>query len=142
MLQRRVRPSKPAHPERRASVDDRLWALLKRFNAAGYRFRRKATFRSFPLDFVDHDIQLVLVLNDAAENTRPVAQIARDHVLAGAGYTVVKIRRCDLAADFGALASQLRRILEDRPPTREPVADGPLHENGSCAEPGGRANRT
>ena len=37
----------------RNTLDNRLWARLKALE--GYRFRRKLPFRTFTLDFVEHD---------------------------------------------------------------------------------------
>lgn len=108
-------------------VEKRLWAALKRLNAQGYHFRRKAVFQTFRLDFVEHDIGLVIELADGnpgaqfAEASRPSPDIARTHVLSGAGYTILRLWKNDLADGLEPAMFRLRQILEDRPPP-DPVS--------------------
>jgi len=44
----------------RNTIENRLWAQLRALD--GYRFRRKAPFKSFTLDFVEHQHRLVISL--------------------------------------------------------------------------------
>lgn len=103
-------------------IEKRLWAALKRLNAQGYHFRRKAVFQTFRLDFVEHDIALVIELADGhpggqfGGSVRLSPDIARTHVLSMAGYTILRLWKEDLAADLGPALFRLRQILEDRPP--------------------------
>lgn len=99
-----------------------LWAVLKRLNAQGYHFRRNAIFQTFHLDFVEHDILLVIMLMEGRPgeqfdgDVRPSPDVAREHVLLAAGYTILRLWKADLAQDLGDALFRLRQILEDRPP--------------------------
>ena len=46
----------------RNTLENRLWARLRALE--GTRFRRKSPFKSFTLDFVEHDAKLVISLED------------------------------------------------------------------------------
>lgn len=95
----------------------RLWSLLQRYNNdAGYHFRRRATFRSFLVDFVDHDILLAIELVGGEARWRPSPDVARTYVLRAAGYTVLRFWRDEVSTDFDRAAQALHQVLEDRPP--------------------------
>src|SRR4051812_50117886 len=74
----------------RASLENRLWARLRALE--GYRFRRRSPFKTFTLDFVEHDLGLVVLLEDGEPGTRTGA-IARDRLLSEAGYVNLRLRR-------------------------------------------------
>ncbi|MDE2135098.1 MAG: DUF559 domain-containing protein [Alphaproteobacteria bacterium] len=100
-------------------VAARLWAKLREFE--GYRFRRKAPFKSFILDFVEHEALLVVELDDGEPGQAPSRNAARDRMLAEAGYTVLRFWRSEVARDLPSAIASIRRVLEDRPPTRSAV---------------------
>ncbi|MGB8601786.1 MAG: DUF559 domain-containing protein [Rhizomicrobium sp.] len=106
----------------RTEAEIRLWAALKQLNQLGYHFRRDAIFQTFHLDFVEHDILLVIELAEGRPgehfdgDVRPSPDIAREHVLLAAGYTILRFWKADLAQDLGEALFRLRQILEDRPP--------------------------
>ena len=118
---RTFRGNAPKTPTHGMDVDERLWSVLKRINEQGYRFRRKTPFAGFLLDFVDHDIRLVIEIADGAPSMRLSPNLARHHVLRHGGYTVLTFRRDDAAEDFGSWVETIKRVLEDRPPS--PTAD-------------------
>lgn len=110
-------------------VERRLWAALKRLNAQGYHFRRKAVYQTFRLDFVEHDIALVIELADGrpgavfgqpdtsfGQDVHRSPDIARTHVVTMAGYTILRLWKDDLTENFDLAMFRLRQILEDRPP--------------------------
>jgi very-short-patch-repair endonuclease len=62
----------------RNTLENRLWARLKALE--GYRFRRKSPFRAFTLDFVEHELGLVICL-EKGEPGRRSGHIVRDRLL-------------------------------------------------------------
>ena len=52
----------------RATLEHRLWARLR--DIEGVCFRRKSPFRTFMLDFVEHDAGLVVSLEDGEPGRR------------------------------------------------------------------------
>lgn len=101
-------------------VEQRLWVALKRFNERGYHFRRRAVYQSFRIDFVEHDILLAIDLVGGEPGcrfgVRTSPDIAKTHVLASAGYTLLRFWRADLACNLGNALEQLKQLLDDRPP--------------------------
>jgi very-short-patch-repair endonuclease len=95
------------------TLELRLWAGLKRFNEQGWHFRRRAPFAGFILDFVEHDAKLAIELS-GGEPGKPQPQVARDHVLRAAGYTVIRLWKADAEADMSAALAAVGRVLEDR----------------------------
>jgi len=98
-------------------VEARLWAKLREFDELGYQFRRKAHFHSFVLDFVEHDALLIVELDDGEPGHPGGSQnVARDHVLREAGYTVLRFWKSEAARDLNSVVASIRQVLEDRPP--------------------------
>ena len=109
-----------------SDVEARLWAKLREFDALGYQFHRKAPFKSFILDFVEHDALLVVELEDGEPGRAQSPNVARDHVLAEAGYTVLRFWKSEAARDLQGVVADIRQVLEDRPPPGAPLrADFP-----------------
>lgn len=101
-------------------VEARLWAKLREFDVLGYRFRRKAPFKSFILDFVEHDALLVVELDEGEPGRAQSQNIARDRLLHEAGYTVLRFWKSEAASNLPGVLASIRRVLEDRPPTIPP----------------------
>ena len=99
-----------------SDIEARLWAKLREFDELGYQFRRKAHFKSFVLDFVEHDALLLVELEDGEPGQAQSRNVARDHMLAEAGYTVLRFWRSEAAADLNGVVASIRQVLEDRPP--------------------------
>ena len=97
-------------------VEARLWAKLREFDELGYQFRRKAHFHSFVLDFVEHDALLIVELDDGEPGHSQTQNVARDHVLREAGYTVLRFWKSEAARDLQGVIASIRQVLEDRPP--------------------------
>ena len=107
-------------------IEARLWAKLRELDELGYQFRRKAPFKSFILDFVEHDALLVVELEDGEPGQSQSRNIARDHMLAEAGYPVLRFWKSEAARDLQGVVADIRRVLEDRPPARiAPQSDLP-----------------
>ena len=102
-------------------VEARLWEKLREFDELGYQFRRKAHFHSFVLDFVEHDALLIVELDDGEPGHPGGSQtqnVARDHVLREAGYTVLRFWKSEATRDLAGVVASIRQVLEDRPPSR------------------------
>jgi|ERR1044071_7032742 very-short-patch-repair endonuclease len=99
----------------RASLENRLWARLRELE--GYRFRRKSPFRSFTLDFAEHDVRLVIALEDGAPGRRPlktgVGHIVRDRLLNEQGYVILRLWRTEAERDLSAALQRIKAVLED-----------------------------
>jgi len=99
----------------RASLENRLWVRLRELE--GYRFRRKSPFRSFTLDFAEHDVRLVIALEDGAPGRRPqktgVGHIVRDRLLNEQGYVILRLWRTEAERDLSAALQRIKAVLED-----------------------------
>jgi very-short-patch-repair endonuclease len=51
-------------------VESRLWAKLQDLNESGYQFRKGQRYRSFMLDFVEHETLLVIDLDGGSAGRR------------------------------------------------------------------------
>jgi len=94
----------------RATLENRLWARLK--DIEGARFRRKAPFRTFLLDFVEHDAGLVILLEDR-EPGRRSNHIVRDRLLSEQGYVILRLFRPEAERDLQGAVQRIRAVLED-----------------------------
>jgi very-short-patch-repair endonuclease len=95
----------------RNTVDMRLWARLKTLE--GYRFRRKSPFRTFILDFVEHDAGLVVLLEDGEPGRERTGSIARDRMLSEQGYVILRLWRREAERDLHAAVHRIKAVLED-----------------------------
>ena len=94
----------------RATVENRLWLRLRQMES--YRFRRKSPFRTFTLDFVEHDAGLVISLEDGEPGRRSSA-IVRDRLLNEQGYVILRLWRRDLERDLPCALDRIAAVLED-----------------------------
>ncbi|HEX4635581.1 MAG TPA: DUF559 domain-containing protein [Rhizomicrobium sp.] len=93
-----------------ATLENRLWVRLR--DMESYRFRRKAPFRSFMLDFVEHDLGLVISLEDGQPGRRPNT-IARDRLLNEQGYVILRLWRRETEQDIPGAVQRIKAVLED-----------------------------
>lgn len=93
---------------REATIEDLLWLRLKTLE--GWRFRRRAPFQTFTLQFVEHDALLVVEL----ESDRADRSVVRDRLLHEAGYTILRFPLAEAEKDLSAAINFVRKVLEDR----------------------------
>ncbi len=100
----------------RASLENRLWTRLREME--GVRFRRKSPFRSFTLDFVEHDLGFVICLEDSKPGRpkRTTGRIVRDRLLSEQGYVILRLRREEAERDLGAALNRIKAVLDDIAP--------------------------
>ncbi len=94
----------------RSTLENRLWARLREIE--GTRFRRKSPFRSFTLDFVEHDAKLVISL-EAGEPGKRSAHIVRDRLLSEQGYVILRLWRSEVERDLHGALGRIKAVLED-----------------------------
>jgi len=96
-------------------VEARLWAKLQDMDALGYQWRRRAHFKSFTLDFVEHEALLIIELADGEPGRVQSSDVTREKVLVAAGYTVLRFWKSE--ANLDDVVADIRKVLEDRPAT-------------------------
>ena len=92
----------------RNTLEARLWARLKALD--GYRFRRKSPFRTFTLDFVEHDAGLVISLEEAGRRSH---HAVRDRLLSERGYVILRLRRAEVEQDLQGALHRIQSVLGD-----------------------------
>ena len=105
---------------RRATLENRLWARLREME--GTRFRRKSPFRTFTLDFVEHNARLVIALVDGVPGRRAqksgLGHIVRDRLLSEQGYVILRLWRAEAERDLEAALDRIKSVLEDIAPAQ------------------------
>jgi very-short-patch-repair endonuclease len=91
-------------------LENRLWTQLRALE--GYRFRRRSPFRTFTLDFVEHDARLVIALEEGEPGKRSV-YIIRDRLLNEQGYVILRLWRREAERDLPAAIHRICTVLED-----------------------------
>ena len=94
----------------KSTLENRLWARLREME--GHRFRRKSPFRTFLLDFVEHDTGLVISLEDGEPGQRS-GTIVRDRLLSEQGYVILRLWRREVERDVGGAVQRIKAVLED-----------------------------
>ena len=78
----------------------------------GARFRRKSPFRTFTLDFVEHDLGLVISLEES-EPGRRSNHIIRDRLLSEQGYVILRLSAHEAERDLHSALHRIRCVLDD-----------------------------
>jgi very-short-patch-repair endonuclease len=94
----------------RATLEARLWAQLR--HLPGYRFRRKSPFRTFTLDFAEHEVGLVISL-EGGEPGRRSSHIVRDRLLSEQGYVIFRLWRQEAERDLAGAMHRIKAVLDD-----------------------------
>ena len=94
----------------RNTLENRLWARLRALE--GYRFRKKSPFRTFTLDFVEHEARLVVSLEEGEPGKRS-SHIVRDRLLSEQGYVILRLWRREAERDLSSALNRIRAVLED-----------------------------
>jgi len=94
----------------RTTLETRLWARLRQM--PGYRFRRQSPFRTFTLDFVEHQAGLVISLEDGDPGRRS-PHIVRDRLLSEQGYVILRLWRQDAERDLSGAMHRIKAVLDD-----------------------------
>jgi very-short-patch-repair endonuclease len=102
----RKRPLAP-----RNTLETRLWVRLKALE--GHRFRKRAPFRTFILDFVEHDARLVIALLDGEPGKIQPVHIVRDRLLNEQGYVILRLWRREVERDLSGAVHTIRAVLAD-----------------------------
>ena len=97
----------------RNNLDARLWAHLRELREQGWHFRKGAPFKTFTLDFVEHDARLVIDLLDGEPGARkPPVHIVRDRLLAEQGYVILRLWRAEAERDLHGAVHKVREVLD------------------------------
>src|SRR5258708_7071421 len=103
----------------RATLENRLWVRLKALE--GYHFRRKSPFRTFSLDFVEHDARLVVCLEDREPGKRST-HIVRDRLLNERGYVILQLWRLEACPGLPFSTPCPSPAAHEYPPARTAAA--------------------
>jgi very-short-patch-repair endonuclease len=94
----------------RNTLESRLWLRLRALE--GVRFRRKSPFKTFILDFAEHDAGLVISLEDGEPGKRSNT-IVRDRLLSEQGYVILRLKRPEVERDLGGALHRVKAVLDD-----------------------------
>ena len=94
----------------RNTLENRLWVKLKAME--GFRFRRNSPFRTFVLDFVEHELGLVISLEHGGLGRRSNT-IVRDRLLSEQGYVILRLPAREAEHDLHSAVHRIRAVLED-----------------------------
>lgn len=78
----------------------------------GTRFRRRSPFKTFTLDFAEHELGLVISLEDGEPGQRSNT-IVRDRLLSEQGYVILRLWRREIERDLSSALTRIRAVLED-----------------------------
>ena len=98
----------------RNTLENRLWAQLRALE--GCRFRRKAPFKTFTLDFVEHQHRLVISLENGEPGRRAkekAGHIVRDRLLSEQGYVILRLKRMEVEKDLAGALHRIKSVLND-----------------------------
>jgi crossover junction endodeoxyribonuclease RuvC len=97
----------------RNMLEARLWARLRALREQGWHFRKSAPFKTFTLDFVEHEARLVIDLlqGEPGHRTAPIHTV-RDRLLNEQGYVILRLWRAEAERDLHSAVHKVREILD------------------------------
>ena len=97
----------------RNTLDARLWVRLRELKERGWHFRKCAPFKTFTLDFVEHEVRLVIDLLEGEPGKRnsPV-HIIRDRLLSEQGYAILRLWRSEAERDLQSAVHRICEVLD------------------------------
>lgn len=97
----------------RNTFEARLWLRLRAMREQGWHFRKGAPFKTFTLDFVEHDRRLVIDLLDGEPGQRKTpAHAVRDRLLSEQGYVILRLWRAEVGRDLHGAIHKICEILD------------------------------
>ncbi|MDE2184148.1 MAG: DUF559 domain-containing protein [Alphaproteobacteria bacterium] len=112
-------------------VEKSLWWRLRELNRQGFHFRRQSPFRSYVLDFVEHNAHLVVEL-DGGQHNEPNHRLhdeRRDEFLQSQGYRTLRFRNLEVLDNIDGvlerITEELGGVPERPPPARLRRATSP-----------------
>ena len=97
-----------------------LWNRLRRNQLRGLHFRRQQVILGFIVDFYCHAAGVIVELDGGIHNTQQDADAARQHILTGMGYRVLRFSNEALVDNMDSVLDQIANFCGK--PT--PPADG------------------
>ena len=89
-----------------------LWERLRNRRVGGRRFRRQHPMGQYVVDFVCLDARLIIEIDGACHEGRKERDEARQKVLEGQGYKVLRFSNFDVTTDLDGVVMQVRRGLD------------------------------
>ena len=87
-----------------------MWLRLRALEGA--RFRRRSPFKTFILDFVEHNAGLVISLEDGEQGRRSNT-VVRDRLLSEQGYVILRLKRHEVERDIHGAVGRIKAVLDD-----------------------------
>ena len=92
-------------------TEARLWAVL-RDERQGTHFRRQQVVEGFIVDFYCHDAGLIVEVDGAIHAQQREADAYRDAVLAGWGFTVLRLSNEDVTDNLPGALARIRQAIK------------------------------
>ena len=95
------------------TLDARLWARLREMREQGWHFRRRTPFKTFTLDFAEHEARLVIDLLDGEPGRKSIpAHAVRNRLLSEQGYVILRLWRVEAERDLHTAIHKIREVLD------------------------------
>ena len=103
-----------------------LWWKLRELKKLGFHIRRQAPFRSYTLDFVEHNARLVIELDGGQHNANQgrAHDERRDRFLKSQGYRTLRFWNNEVFDDLDAVVATILAELDKRQHRPPPEALG------------------
>jgi very-short-patch-repair endonuclease len=106
------------------SAEQILWALLRRRQLAGVRFRRQHPVGRYVLDFCAPALRLAIELDGEIHSAQRDQDAHRSEQLEAFGYRVIRFKNEEVRADTDLVIRMIEEVIEEMrrrpPPPRSP----------------------
>jgi very-short-patch-repair endonuclease len=94
-------------------AEHRLWAALRNRQVAGAKLRRQAPLGWFVVDFLCHEVRLVIEV-DGGQHAGSARDAARDALLAAKGWQVVRYWNHEVLGNLDGVLADIQRLIAER----------------------------
>ena len=99
-------------------AESRIWQILRSHQMKGYKFRRQAPIGRYIVDFVCHEVRLILEIDGGQHDRSSSQEQERSRFLENEGYRVLRFWNNEVLANLDgvheAIADELGRITPTR----------------------------
>ncbi len=97
-------------------AEQKLWYALRGKQIKDYKFRRQVVIENYIVDFLSHDLNLIIEVDGGQHAEREVYDNERTEFLKRCGYRVLRFWNNEVLGDLGSVLEKIYDEIREEPP--------------------------
>jgi very-short-patch-repair endonuclease len=97
-------------------AEQKLWYELRGKQIKGYKFRRQVTIENYIVDFLSHDLNLIIEVDGGQHAENEIYDNERTEFLKQRGYKVLRFWNNEVLGDLDAVLEKIYGEIGEVPP--------------------------